>query len=59
MLNWLKLVVLVVLGGCCSDQPVTNCNQLKTVTNHHELDNALYDAWSKPKGKKLFEIKIK
>ena len=50
MLNWLKLVILVILGGCCSDQPVTNCNH---------LDNAPYDPFGFPKSKKLFEIKIK
>ena len=52
---WLKLVILVILGGCCSDQSVTNCNHLETVTESHELDNP----FGFPKSKKLFEIKIK
>lgn len=59
MLNWLKLVILVILGGCYRWQTVTKCNHLETVTESHELDNDTYDYWNFPKCKKLFEIKIK
>lgn len=47
---WLKLVILVILGGCYRGQSVTKYNQ---------LDNAPYDPFGFPKCKKLFEIKIK
>lgn len=56
MLRLSKFVVLIILGGC---QTVTDCNHLKTVTNHHGLENDTYDPWSFPKCKKLFEINIK
>ena len=53
MQNLLKLVILVILaifGGC---QRVERCE------NTSQVENNTYDAWAKPKGKKLFEIRIK
>lgn len=51
-----KLVVLVILGGC---QTVTDCNHLETRDKVSQVEDATYDPWAKPKGKKLFEINIK
>lgn len=50
MLNWLKLVILAILGGC-------QC--IETRDKVSQVENNTYDAWAKPKGKKLFEIRIK
>ena len=50
MQSWLKLVILVILGGC-------QCIEKHDTVSRIE-DNT-YDSWAKPKGKKLFEIKIK
>ena len=46
----LKLVILVVLGGC-------QC--VETRDKVSQIEDTPYDAWSFPKCKKLFEIKIK
>lgn len=46
----LKLVILVVLGGC-------QC--IETRDKVSQVEDTPYDAWSFPKCKKLFEIKIK
>lgn len=54
--SWLKLVILVVLGGC---QTVTDCNHLETRDKVSQVKDTTYDPWSFPKCKKLFEINIK
>ena len=50
MQSWLKLVILVILGGC-------KC--IETRDKVSRIEDNTYDPWAKPKGKKLFEIKIK
>ena len=50
MQNWIKLVILVLLGGCQCVERRDNVSQVE--------DNT-YDPWSFPKCKKLFENNIK
>lgn len=50
MQSWLKLVILVILGGC-------QC--IETRDKVSQVEDTPYDAWSFPKCKKLFEINIK
>lgn len=50
MRSCLKLVILVMLGGCQCIEKHDNVSRIE--------DNT-YDPWAKPKSKKLFEIKIK
>lgn len=53
MQSLLKLAILVILAIFSGCQHIERCD------NESRVENNTYDAWAIPKGKKLFEIRIK